>query len=52
MTEYKNIAIKVSPEEHRRIKRLSADTGKSIKDLVMECLERLIQEYEEQNNNK
>ena len=47
MAEWKNIAIKVSPEEHRQIKRLSADTGKSIKDLVMECLQRLIREYQE-----
>ena len=47
MPEYKNIAIKVSPEEHRQIKRLSADTGRSIKDLILECLQRLVREYEE-----
>lgn len=47
MTEYKHISIKVSPEEHRQVKRLSADTGRSIKELIMECLQRLVREYEE-----
>lgn len=47
MTEWKNIIIKVTPEEHKQIKRLSVETGKTIKDLMMECLQRLIQEFEE-----
>ena len=47
MAEYKNISLKVSPEEHKQIKRLSVETGRSIKDLMMDCLQRLIREYEE-----
>ena len=47
MPEYRNIAIKVSPEEHRLIKRLAADTDRTIKDLIIECIHRLAQEYEE-----
>ncbi len=47
MTEYKNLTLKVSPEEHKQIKRLSVETGRPIKDLMMECLKRLIREYEE-----
>ena len=48
MPEYRNIAIKVSPEEHRLIKRLAADTDKTIKDLIIECIHRLVREHEEQ----
>jgi len=46
MSDYKHISIKVTPEEHKKIKRLAADTGKSIKELVMECLLRQIKENE------
>ncbi len=43
----KNILIQVSEEEHKQIKHLAVDTGKTIKDLMLECLQRLIREYEE-----
>lgn len=47
MTDWKTLTLKISPEEHKQIKRLSVETGKSIKDLMMECLQRLVREYEE-----
>lgn len=47
MADYKNLILKISPEEHKQIKRLSVETGRTIKDLMMECLQRLIREYEE-----
>lgn len=47
MAEYKNLTLKVSPEEHKQIKRLSVETGRTIKDLMMECFKRLVREYEE-----
>ena len=43
----KTMILKVSEEEHRKIKMLAAETGRTIKDLMMECLQRLIKEYEE-----
>ena len=46
--ELKTLTLRISPEEHKKIKLLSVETGKSIKDLMMECLQRLVREYEEQ----
>ncbi|MCF8107149.1 MAG: hypothetical protein K9K64_16860 [Desulfohalobiaceae bacterium] len=43
----KNLIIQVSEEEHRQIKHLAVDTGKTIKGLMLECLQRLIREYED-----
>ena len=34
----KRITVAVPPEEHRRLKRLSVDTGRSIEDLMREAL--------------
>ncbi len=34
----KRVTVAVSPEEHRRLKRLSADAGRSIEDLMREAL--------------
>jgi len=34
----KRITFPATPEEHRRVKRLSADTGRSIEDLMREAL--------------
>ena len=34
----KRITVAVVPDEHKRLKRLSADTGRSIEDLMREAL--------------
>lgn len=34
----KRLTVVVAPEEHRRVKRLSADTGRSIESLMREAL--------------
>lgn len=34
----KRVTVAVPPEEHRRIKRLAVDTGRSIEDLMREAL--------------
>ncbi len=47
MPEYKTLTLKVSPQEHKQIKLLSVETGRSVKDLMLECLQRLVREYEE-----
>ena len=47
MPELKTLTLRVSPEEHKQIKRLSVETGRTIKDLMMECFKRLVREYEE-----
>jgi hypothetical protein len=41
----KRITVAVDPEEHRRLKRLSADTGRSIEDLMREALADLFGKY-------
>jgi len=38
----KRLTVVVEPEEHRRVKRLSADTGRSIEDLMREALTDLL----------
>ncbi|MFO7877095.1 MAG: ribbon-helix-helix domain-containing protein [Desulfovermiculus sp.] len=52
MTDWKTLTLKISPDEHKQIKRLSVETERSIKDLMMECLQRLIKEYEEAQDGK
>ncbi len=52
MTEYKSLTLKLTPEEHRELKRLSADTGRTMKDLIMESFRRLLKEYEDQQKGK
>ena len=47
VTDWKTLTLKISPEEHKQIKRLSVETGRTIKDLMMECFKRLVREYEE-----
>ena len=38
----KRLTVVVAPEEHRRVKRLSADTGRSIESLMREALSNLL----------
>lgn len=47
MDKLKTLTLRVSPEEHRQIKRLSVETGRTVKDLMLECMKRLIRDYEE-----
>jgi predicted DNA-binding protein len=48
MNQTKTISLKVSLEEHRRMKILAARTGRTIKDLILECLARLEREHKEE----
>lgn len=41
----KRLTVVVQPEEHRRIKRLSVDTDRSIEDLMREALSALLQRH-------
>ena len=41
----KRVTVVVEPEEHRRVKRLSADTDRSIEDLMREALADLLQKH-------
>ena len=42
----KRVTAVVAPEEHRRLKRLSADTGCSIEELMREALADLFAKHE------
>ena len=39
------VTVVVEPEEHRRVKRLSADTDRSIEDLMREALADLLAKH-------
>jgi uncharacterized membrane-anchored protein len=41
----KRLTVVVEPEEHRRVKRLSADTDRSIEDLMREALADLLSKH-------
>ena len=41
----KRVTVVVEPEEHRRVKRLSADADRSIEDLMREALADLLQKH-------
>lgn len=41
----KRLTVVVAPEEHRRIKRLSADTDRSIEALMREALASLLEKH-------
>jgi len=41
----KRLTVVVEPEDHRRVKRLSADTDRSIEDLMREALADLLAKY-------
>lgn len=41
----KRVTVVVEPEDHRRVKRLSADTDRSIEDLMREALADLLAKY-------
>lgn len=41
----KRLTVVVEPEEHRRVKRLSVDTDRSIEDLMREALADLLTKY-------
>lgn len=41
----KRLTVVVDPAEHRRVKRLSADTDRSIEDLMREALADLLQKH-------
>lgn len=41
----KRLTVVVPPEEHRRVKRLSADTDRSIEDLMREALASLLERH-------
>lgn len=41
----KRLTVVVEPEEHRRVKRLSADTDRSIEDLMREALTDLLTKH-------
>ena len=41
----KRLTVVVEPEDHRRVKRLSADTDRSIEDLMREALAGLLQKH-------
>ena len=42
----KRLTVVVAPEEHRRVKRLSADTDRSIEDLMREALADLLSKHQ------
>jgi predicted HicB family RNase H-like nuclease len=42
MREWKNLVIKIDEEEHRRIKTLAAQQGISIKQLVLDGVEKAV----------
>jgi predicted HicB family RNase H-like nuclease len=44
MREWKNLVIKIDEEEHRRIKTLAAQQGISIKQLVLDGVEKAVNE--------
>ena len=44
-TGMKRLTVVVEPEEHRRVKRLSADTDRSIEDLMREALTDLLSKH-------
>jgi predicted HicB family RNase H-like nuclease len=44
MREWKNLVIKIDEEEHRRIKTLAAQQGISIKQLVLDGIEKAVNE--------
>jgi len=50
MAEQKVLTLRISEEEHRKIKTYAAQTGQTIKELMMECLQQKIREYEEGAN--
>ena len=39
MEDWKNLVIKITEEEHRRIKTIAAENGISIKQLVLDGIE-------------
>lgn len=41
----KRLTVVVEPEDHRRVKRLSADTDRSIEDLMREALADLLAKH-------
>lgn len=41
----KRLTVIVEPAEHRRVKRLSADTGRSMEDLMREAIADLLQKH-------
>ncbi|WP_232831712.1 ribbon-helix-helix domain-containing protein [Pseudogemmobacter bohemicus] len=41
----KRLTVVVEPEDHRRVKRLSADTDRSIEDLMREALADLLDKH-------
>ena len=41
----KRLTVVVQPEDHRRVKRLSADTDRSIEDLMREALADLLAKH-------
>lgn len=41
----KRLTVVVEPEDHRRVKRLSVDTDRSIEDLMREALADLLQKH-------
>lgn len=41
----KRVTVVVEPEDHRRVKRLSADTDRSIEDLMREALADLLAKH-------
>ncbi len=41
----KRLTVVVPPEEHRRVKRLSADTDRTIEDLMREALAALLERH-------
>jgi predicted HicB family RNase H-like nuclease len=57
MREWKNLVIKIDEEEHRRIKTLAAQQGISIKQLVLDGVEKAVNknlgaEKEEKNEDR
>jgi predicted HicB family RNase H-like nuclease len=44
MREWKNLVIKIDEEGHRRIKTLAAQQGISIKQLVLDGVEKAVNE--------
>ena len=42
--KFKKVTLRVTEAEHRKIKVFAAEEGVSIKDLVLGCVDRLIEE--------
>lgn len=43
---YKYLTLRLTPDQHRRIKILAAEQEVTVKDLILHCVQRIEQEQE------